>query len=44
MGERYELVRDGRRHFRLAQSGAELARADAARLGRWTISIRIAPK
>ena len=37
-GEPYELVRDGRRHFRLEQSEAELARADAARLGRWTIS------
>jgi hypothetical protein len=38
-GEPYELRRDGRRRFTLVSRGTELARAEAARRGRWTILV-----
>jgi hypothetical protein len=38
-GEPYELRRDGRRRFMLASGGTEVARAQAARRGRWTILV-----
>jgi hypothetical protein len=37
-GERYELLPRGGRRFSLVQAGAEVAGADAAARGRWTIS------
>ena len=38
-GEFYELRRDGRRRFILVSQGVELARAEAARRGRWAIRV-----
>jgi len=38
-GEAYELRRDGRRRFTLISRGTELARAEAARRGQWTILV-----
>ena len=38
-GETYELRRDGRRRFTLVSRGTELARAEAARRGQWTIVV-----
>ena len=38
-GEPYELRRDGRRRFTLIGRGTELARAEAARRGRWAIHV-----
>jgi len=38
-GHPYELGRDGRKHFFLAQEGSVLATADAARRGSWAISV-----
>jgi len=37
-GKRYELLPAGTRRFSLVQAGAEVASADAAKRGRWTIS------
>ena len=37
-GERYELLPHGGRRFSLLQAGAEVASADVAKGGRWTIS------
>src|SRR5215211_4570203 len=37
-GKHYELRPDGRRRLSLVQAGAEVASADAATRGRWTIS------
>jgi hypothetical protein len=37
-GEPFEFGRDGRRCFTLVNRGTEVARAEAARGGRWTIS------
>jgi hypothetical protein len=37
-GEGYELLPDGSRRFSLVQAGAEVASAEAAKRGRWTIS------
>jgi hypothetical protein len=38
-GEPYELRRDGRRRFTLVSRGTELARAQAARRGQWTVLV-----
>ena len=38
-GEPYELGRAGRKHFFLAQTGQVLVTADAAKRGRWSISV-----
>jgi hypothetical protein len=38
-GHPYELGRDGRKHFFLAQAGSVLATADAGRRGSWAISV-----
>jgi len=39
-GEPYELRRDGRRRFTLLGRGMELATAEAARRGRWTVVVQ----
>lgn len=38
-GQPYEIRRDGRRRFYLIQAGVVLATADAAKRGRWAISV-----
>ena len=38
-GEPYELRRDGRRRYTLTGRGTELARAEAARRGGWTVLV-----
>ncbi len=38
-GHPYELVRDGRKRFRLMQAGDVVATADAGGRGRWAISV-----
>ena len=38
-GRRYEFARDGRKRFSLIEGGRVLATADAARRGRWAISV-----
>jgi hypothetical protein len=39
-GEPYELRRDGRRGFTLLSRGRDLAKAQAARRGRWTVLVQ----
>src|ERR1700726_1655100 len=38
-GELFELRRGGRKHFEMVSGGTVLTTADAARRGRWTISM-----